>query len=375
MFACGTNDPIWVGTYGPQGTRVVQNITNTTRFNLSCWNADATQGRTDSVLVQVIQPTTPTQPPATPTPSQPANNPTVTPTRISTPSPTTTQPVRTDLKVNGSDGPVTLQPGQQITVTWQASGPAITCATNDPSWASTYPISGSRSFVPSSLTRKIALSCWNSTGTSSSTDSVDVSFLIPTPTPTVLTPTVTTAPPTSFELKANNSTSDISIPAGQNVTLSWSAQYASTCATNDPLWQGSYSNTGSIQISNLRNTTTFALSCWTGAGENSQTKRIRVTVTGTVPQPTPTPAAAWMDFRANDITGSITIRSGQSVVLSWNSNQLTTCATNDSLWQGTYPTTGTRVLSNLTSTTRVGLSCWNADASISKTEYITINVN
>ncbi len=106
----------------------------------------------------------------------------------------------------------------------------------------------------------------------------------------VVTPPST--PASTVDLRANNSTSNITITAGNTFTLSWTSTNATGCTVTP----GNFTGTNGTQTLSPTATTTYSASC-TGTGGNS-TDTITVNVSPqpttptpptTPPQPTPTP--------------------------------------------------------------------------------------
>jgi hypothetical protein len=112
------------------------------------------------------------------------------------------------------------------------------------------------------------LTCKNSAGTTASAN-------------TIVTVQPAPAPPSNVSL----TTSATSIQAGQNVTLSWTSVGSTGCVLNP----GSYNATGSSSskiINNLKETTTFKVTCSNNAGStDSNSVLVQVTAKSSTVQP------------------------------------------------------------------------------------------
>lgn len=93
-------------------------------------------------------------------------------------------PVTVDLKVNGSDGPVTLNGQSQVTLSWTSQNAGTCYASGD--WSGSKAISGSETMNLSTVkTYNFTLACSNSTSSQTGSDSVSVTInAVP---PTVIT--------------------------------------------------------------------------------------------------------------------------------------------------------------------------------------------
>lgn len=95
------------------------------------------------------------------------------------PPPTTLEPVllspKVDLKVNSSDGPVTISSGASATLSWTSSGAASCTASNG--WSGTKATSGSASTGGLTASKTYTLTCSNKAGSVSDSVSVNVQTL------------------------------------------------------------------------------------------------------------------------------------------------------------------------------------------------------
>jgi len=99
-------------------------------------------------------------------------------------------PVTTDLKVNNSDGPITVayQNRNAVNLTWTSSNASSCTATStDDIWLGSKSVTGSQIIsLPTVKAYTLTLTCTNSTSGSSVSDSVQVTLQAPTA-PTVVT--------------------------------------------------------------------------------------------------------------------------------------------------------------------------------------------
>ncbi|MDP2789048.1 MAG: hypothetical protein Q8O46_03300 [bacterium] len=128
--------------------------------------------------------------------------------------------VAVDIKANGSDGPVTLSLGQNLTLDWTSVN-ALYCSIGAPinsgvlTNGSAGPISPGHPFYPNSSGTNYVITCWEAFGGNNVTDSVLV-FLAPV------------FQPVTVSLIAD----PISITPGQSTILNLSSTNADYCTMN-----------------------------------------------------------------------------------------------------------------------------------------------
>jgi len=97
---------------------------------------------------------------------------------------TTVCPVSVDLKANNSNGPITVSYKSNVALTWTSSNASYCEASGD--WSGTKAVSGSQTVQMNQVkTHTFTLTCKDSSGTKTATDSVTV-HVTPNP-PTVIT--------------------------------------------------------------------------------------------------------------------------------------------------------------------------------------------
>lgn len=175
-----------------------------------------------------------------------------------------------DVKVNGSDGPLSFIEPAGFTVSWSSANASSCTALNN----LTGPIGANGSRALSSVlqgTYQYTVQCSNGAGTTVS-DTVVVTV---------------NQPPPVVDLKIEGGDGPITQVAPASFNLSWTSQYAATCTaiSLDSLWIGNTALTGSTQITGaLVGTHTYTLSCSNGSGTTSDTVTADVIapLTGTI---------------------------------------------------------------------------------------------
>lgn len=160
-------------------------------------------------------------------------------------------PPSVDLKVNGSDGPLTFEAVASYTAAWTSSGAASCVASG--SWSGAKPISGSQGFsdIPRG-TYNYTLTCSNAGG--STPDSVTVNV--------INVPQCTFAP------------SPASVILPQTSTLSWSCSFANSCAIDQGI--GAVNPVSGSREVQPQQTTTYTLTCQGDDGPRSFPGTVRV---------------------------------------------------------------------------------------------------
>ncbi len=311
----GTNG--WMGPKNTSGTFYTGNLTSTTNYIITCTGNGGTAS--DSATVSVG--------------AQPVNPPTV----------------------NLTASPTSVSYGGSTVLSWNVTNATSCTANSNPATnftGSQNANSGSMTISNLTSTTYFNLTCSGNGGTAMDTVNVLVGSQPVNP------PTVSiSANPTS-------------INSGSSTTLNWSSTNANSClassfpSTNQ--WTGTKNTSGSIQISNLTNSTTFHISC-TGNG-GSASDYVQVTV-NTVPPPTPAPT---LSLVANPTSVSY----GGSTVLSWNVTNATSCTANSNPatnWiSSKNPNGGSQTISNLTSTTYFNLTCSGNGGTVSDTVTVSV---
>ncbi len=175
-----------------------------------------------------------------------------------------------DVKVNGSDGPLSFIEPAGFTVSWSSTNATTCSALNN----LTGSISTSGSKALSSVLQgsyRYTVQCANSAGTTVS-DTVVVTV---------------NQPPPVVDLKIEGGDGPITQVDPASFSLSWTSQYAATCtaASSDGLWVGNAVLNGNTQITGaLVGTHTYTLSCSNGSGTTTDTVTAYVIapLTGTI---------------------------------------------------------------------------------------------
>jgi len=170
----------------------------------------------------------------------------------------------------------------------------------------------------------------------------------------VAAPTTQPTPAPTVTLAASPS----KIVAGATSELTWSSKNATSCTAGGG-WAGSKAISGKAGIA-PKSTTTVTLTC-TGAGGSAHASAV-ITVTA-APKP-PTPAVTLTATATN-------IPSGSTSTLKWSSKNVTSCSRSGG-WSGTEATSGSLVVSPMSTTTYI-LVCTNSTSTAQSTTKITVN--
>jgi hypothetical protein len=162
-----------------------------------------------------------------------------------------------DVKVNASDGPLSLTEPAGFTVSWTSAN-ATTCTALDQLPG---PVGLSGSSVLSSIlqgTYRYTVRCANAAGSTNS-DSVVVTVL---------------QQPPILDLKVDGSDGPITRVSPASFTLSWTSQYALSCSagSSDGSWTGNVTLTGTRTFSDVAaGNRSYTLTCSNGSGPVSDT--------------------------------------------------------------------------------------------------------
>ncbi len=164
-----------------------------------------------------------------------------------------------NLKVNGSDGPITLQEPADYTLSWTSNN-ADTCTASG-SWSGTKPLNGSQDVYDKPYgTYTYTIRCSNSSGSASDSVTVNVTKR-PTPTPTPIP-----SPLPTVNLKVNGSDGPITLQEPADYTLSWTSNNADTCTASGS-WSGTKPLNGSQDVYDKPyGTYTYTIRCSNSSG-------------------------------------------------------------------------------------------------------------
>ncbi len=319
----------WSGNKATSGSEATGNLTSTRAYTLTCTGTGGTGS--DSVTVTVGS--------------------------AQVPAPAV------DLKVNSSDGPVSIPSNSAATLSWTSSNATSCTASNG--WSGSKATSGSESTNNITTAKTYTLTCTNASGSAS--DSVTVNMNTAAGNPTV-------------DIKANNSDGPISITSGTSATLSWTTTNAQSCwATGE--WTG-WKNvpSGSEPTGNITVSKTYYLQCYNTAGVVSQLDSVTVNITApATPTPTAAPGNPAVDLKVaipgeTQTDGPVTVLPGGGVMLSWTTVNAQSCwATGGwSGWKNVQP--WAEYVGNITTSTTYWLQCYNTAGVVSPLDSVTVNV-
>jgi peptidoglycan hydrolase-like protein with peptidoglycan-binding domain len=243
----------------------------------------------------------------------------------------TTLPAPT-LTFTGSSGSIAYN--GSVTLTWSTTN-AQSCTASG-SWSGSQGTSGTITYSSLVANQAYTLSCAGTGGTVTGTINVTVAAAI--------------APTVTFLAGANP------IVMGSSTSLTWSTTNATSC-TGTGFTAGASS--GSVTVSPTA-TTTYSILCGGPGGSASQSIILGVGVITVPPAPT-------LTFT----TSSSSIAYASSATLTWSTTNATSCTASNG-WTGSKSTSGSLLLTNLTSTTSYALTCTGAGGSTNQTVTITV---
>jgi len=279
-----------------------------------------------------------------------------------TPAPTV------NLKANGSDGPITVNPGTQVLLDWNAPAntnsytPCTTFSSPASSWSILRPLVGTSVPVSPTANTTYSMTCTDSAG-KSATDSVVVNIIPPAPAPTV-----------NFSANPTSTTKG----AANNLVLSYSTKDATSCtASANPAtyeWTASSLNgniltglTSNSPIANQQQTTTYTLACSGPGGTTSK---------GVVVQYI-TPALATTDIKANGSDGPLSLTYPTPVTISWSSSKFMGCTgsyTGSSPWGANTISGSTLLPGNPSGNMTFTISCYDTLAAKYVSDTVSVSV-
>ena len=156
-----------------------------------------------------------------------------------------------NLKINNSDGPLTVNKGDNLNLTWPSVANATSCTGTGAGWAGAKSISGgSEVIVATTLgSTSYTLTCTGPGG--AGVDSVAVTVVVLKPAP---------------NLKINNSDGPLTVNKGDNLNLTWpSVANATSCTGTGAGWAGAKSISEGNDTIVATDSSTYTLTC-TGPG-------------------------------------------------------------------------------------------------------------
>ena len=237
-------------------------------------------------------------------------------------------PPTADMKANGSDGPIAVSSGGEVTLSWGSTN-AASCKVSPLGWT------GTSQTVLTTVggTVTFTVTCIGDGGLA--TDQVVVS--VP-------------------DIKANGSDGPITVASGSAVTLNWAAASVTSCSVSPGGWTGT---SGSQSSGPLSADTKYTLSC-TGSG-GTVSDGVVVMVSSTLPT---------ADIKTNGADGPITVASGSAVTLSWTSSNTTSCSVSPGGWTGT---SGSQSSGALSASTTYTVSCTGSGGTAS--DQVVVNLS
>lgn len=224
-----------------------------------------------------------------------------------------------DLRVNGSNGPITIQLFTRVNLTWVATN-AQSCQSSTFFLPTGSPTSGSYETSPLLYSRIYDITCVNSLG-QAATDSV-----------TVNVEGAEDATTASLLVKGQNDvgfSNSTVIDNGQSIEIKWSSANAASCEKLD-FWATDSTivnpNVNGVKLfTNLQSalsTYRFGLKCVNSSTGAQATSYVSINV-NTAPI-----GAPQVDLKANGSNGPLEVNSGEQVLLSWTTQNVRSCTAN-----------------------------------------------
>ncbi len=226
-----------------------------------------------------------------------------------------------DLKINNSDGPLTVDPGTTLQLNWTSTN--ATSCTASGSWSGSKNVSGSQTIASYPSPATFTISCTGPGGTAQ--DSVVVNVRTTPPNPKTLTvslqavPFSGTAPLSGVDLKAV-----VSGTAQGDITYKFDCTNDGTFEKTLQTSQPSYT---AKDLCTYTNPDTYFASV--------TVERDGLTATALTPVVvlTPTPQPPTVDLKINNSDGPLTVDPGTTLQLNWTSTNATSCTASGS-WSG-----------------------------------------
>jgi hypothetical protein len=171
-----------------------------------------------------------------------------------------------DLKVNGSDGPIVVNTGMNLNITWPSVSNAVSCSGSGYLWGGGKSTGGGSDNITMGTTSTLyTITCTGPTGLIAS-DTVSVALNVP-----------------FVDLKINGSDTSVSVARGANLNITWSSvTNGTTCVGSGTGWGGAKSTVGGVDnIPANISSDTYTLDCTNGDGVH-RTDTIGVTLTNTL---------------------------------------------------------------------------------------------
>jgi len=264
-----------------------------------------------------------------------------------------------DLKVNGSDGPITIPYNSSVTLSWTSNNVNSCYASGD--WSGSKPISGTETISGILSQKTFTITCSGSGGSAS--DNVVVYVSLPSFSVSLF------ANPSSGCAPLNN----VSLTANVSRDFSGNLTYYFDCTSDGSFELIQTTSQNSFTASNLCSFpnigTFFAKVRVEGAGMSREAS-VPINVYSCYQPPTyPAPS---VDLKVNGQDGLITVLSGSSITLSWTSANANYCTASGN-WSGTKSISGSETISNITSTKIFTLTCYGPGGSAA--DSVTVNVS
>ncbi|HRY60377.1 MAG TPA: carboxypeptidase-like regulatory domain-containing protein [Patescibacteria group bacterium] len=165
-----------------------------------------------------------------------------------------------------------------------------------------------------------------------------------------------------------------SVNSGDSSLLTWNSTNTTSCNSSDFATGGAISNLIGVPTGALTTATTFTITC-SGPGGPDATSSVTVTISaGGGPSYTSTPPTPTVPKITSFIATPALVDSGGSSVLSWTSQDATSCSSPDFSVGSSSNTNGSITLNNITSNKIFNLICTDGISSDMASVEVKINV-
>lgn len=247
-------------------------------------------------------------------------------------------PPTVDLKINNTNGPISLSAPGSYTLSWMSNNAASCTASG--SWSGSMATSASQAINNVSAgAYTYTLTCTNPSGSASDSVTANV-YALPT-----------------VDVKVNNQNGPLTFTEPASFTVTWSSTNTSSCQAEGNL-PGPVGLSDSKPFSGLfQGNYAYTVRCSNPMGAQAvDTVNVRVN-----------PSPPTVDLKIDNQNGPVTRVSPASYTLTWSSQNATTCtaSSTDSSWSGGASVSGTKAFSGIGIGTRTyTLTCTNVSGSV-----------
>ena len=216
-------------------------------------------------------------------------------------------PTTVDIKVNGSNGPVTIASGNSVNINWTTNNASSCVASGGTNWTGSKASSGGPEYSEYIFVNKIfVLTCKDALGNNVS-DRVEVNLNNVVEPPAVIPPSVS--------IKVNGSAGPLSLPINsQPINLVWTTAGGVTGCTAGGDWSGDKGTGGTAQVGNFTSAKayTYTLNCASPGGNVSTSFVANVNILASL--------------TLNGQSNTVTVSRFSTIVVDWSSTGAESCS-------------------------------------------------